>query len=37
MGLKYRAYPLAISIAYQLFKNLKKYLKIKKNLRREND
>ena len=30
MGLKYRAHPLAISIAYQLFKNLEKYLKIKK-------
>lgn len=31
MGLKYRAHPLAISIAYETFKNLEKYLKIKKD------
>jgi perosamine synthetase len=30
MGLKYRAHPLAITIAYQLFKNLEKYLGFKR-------
>lgn len=31
MGLKYRAHPLAISIAFEIFKNLNKYYKIKNN------
>ena len=30
MGLKYRAHPLAISVAYEVFKNLNKYLRIKR-------
>lgn len=30
MGLKYRAHPLAITIAYQIFKNLEKYLRSKR-------
>ncbi len=30
MGLKYRAHPLAISVAYEVFKNLDKYLRIKR-------
>ena len=30
MGLKYRAHPLAIAIAYEIFKNLDKYLKVKR-------
>jgi len=30
MGLKYRAHPLAIVVAYELFKNLDKYLRIKR-------
>ena len=30
MGLKYRAHPLAIAIAYEVFKNMDKYLKVKK-------
>jgi dTDP-4-amino-4,6-dideoxygalactose transaminase len=30
MGLKYRAHPLAIAIAYEIFKNLDKYLKMKR-------
>ena len=29
MGLKYRAHPLAIAIAYEIFKNLDKYLQTK--------
>jgi dTDP-4-amino-4,6-dideoxygalactose transaminase len=30
MGLKYRAHPLAITIAYPIFKNLEKYLRLKR-------
>lgn len=30
MGLKYRAHPLAIAVAYEVFKNLNKFLKIKR-------
>jgi len=30
MGLKYRAHPLAIAITYEMFKNLDKYLKVKR-------
>ncbi|MHA1344635.1 MAG: DegT/DnrJ/EryC1/StrS family aminotransferase [Promethearchaeota archaeon] len=30
MGLKYRAHPLAVAIAYRVFKNLGRYLKIKR-------
>lgn len=31
MGLKYRAHPLAVAIAYHVFKNLEKYLKVKRS------
>ena len=30
MGLKYRSHPLAVAIAYKMFKNLEKYLKVKR-------
>ncbi len=30
MGLKYRAHPLSVTIAYEIFKNLEKYLEIKR-------